>query len=245
MVRYASIISYDGKDFFGSQFQPSLRTVQSEVERALKNQFQIPVKTYFASRTDKGVHALSQTIHFDLPFHIDPNLITIGLNKRLASDVRIVKTLLASPRFHARHDVVVKTYKYTILKEQGNVFNYEQGAYFHQCNFKKFVSALKLFRGKHDFVSFTKNDEEKDTIKTITRIKTRKNKQGLEIFISARSFLKYMIRIIIGSCYLFSIDQITKQDIILGLKSNQRSKFNYTAPAKGLVLYTVKYKDFL
>lgn len=239
-MRYKVVIAYDGSNYFGSQIQPRLKTIQGEFEKALKNMLTFYVKTYFASRTDKGVHANYQVVHFDLEQDILLEKIKIGLNKRLSSDIRVLSVEIEKEDFHARHSAVLKTYKYIIYKKEMLPPYLRFGVYIRDFNFKKFKEALNLFIGKHDFMGFSKEKEETITIKELN-IKIKSEKDKYVIYFKCHSYLKQMIRILIGTAIKYQEGKITKEDILEVFKTRKRGLATYTAPACGLFLDYISY----
>lgn len=240
-MRYKVVISYDGRNFSGSQVQPKLRTVQNEFEKALKNMLQFYVKTYFASRTDKGVHANYQVVSFDIDTKIDCNKFKIGINKRLPADIKVIEIENVNDFFHARHSVVKKRYYYTIYKKDVSIFLLNYGIYIRNLDFKKLKYLLKKFSGKHNFKGFCKEkDENKDFIKDV-RIYFKNKCNRLIIYFISRSFLKQMIRILIGSSILYAVGKVSKEEILENFKTCKRGKATYTAPANGLFLDYIYY----
>ncbi len=243
-MRYKITISYNGANYYGSQIQPELATIQEQIEKALRLQFQMPISLILASRTDKGVHALGQVGAFDLPFKIDLKANLIGINRRLPLDIRVRNIQTVGDNFHPRHDVYLKEYNYyIILKEEVDIFKRTYHALLHINNFKMFKKALKLFNGKHNFQAFAKKNDDEDYIRTIKTIKIYKFRNTIKVKLIGRSFLKQMIRIIIGTCVKVANNQINLNDIKEGLASGNRAKFNLTVPANGLVLKKIRYQD--
>lgn len=242
-MRYKIIIAYLGTNYYGSQKQPNLLTIQGVLEKALRLQFQMPVELILASRTDKGVHAEGQVGVFDLPFDISLKNNLDGLNRRLPLDIRVKELSQVNNRFHPRHDVLMKEYHYYIIRDENcTIFNRTKYAMLVIKNYKLFKKALQLFVGAHNYQAFAKANEKNDYERNIKKIKVIKNKNLITIKFLGRSFLKQMIRIIIGSCVKVSNNKLSLDDIKSGLLSGTRAKFNYTAPSNGLVLKNIWYK---
>ena len=239
-MRYKVTLSYDGRNFSGSQIQPRLRTVQFEFEKALKNMLCYFVKTYFASRTDKFVHANYQVVSFEINNKIDPEKFKIGINKRLPQDIKVLKIEEKDDFFHARHSVKKKRYYYTIYKKDETVFMLNYGIYVSGLNFKKFKNVLKSFNGRHNFKGFCKEQDDKEFEKDL-KIYFKNYKNKLVVYFESRSFLKQMIRILIGSAILVGLGKITKEKILENFKTGKRGYATYTAPGCGLFLDYIYY----
>lgn len=239
-MRYKVIISYDGTSYYGSQIQPGFMTVQGEVEKALKNMLAHYVKTYFASRTDKGVHANYQVFHFDLDYEVKEINLKKGLNKRLPISIRVCDVKKEEETFHARHSAKLKRYKYIIYKREMLAKDLRFGIYLNDINLKLLVKALKFFRGRNDFMGFSKEKDSQKTIKNLDIKIKRRNKKIIIYFIS-HSFLKQMIRIIMGTCILYAKGKITEDEIKKTFITRKRDVATYTAPPQALFLDYIKY----
>ena len=163
-MRYLITISYDGTDFSGYQKQPKERTVQSELEKALKEiNGGKKVDVHASGRTDAGVHALNQKVHFDLETKITPDKLVRGLNSLLPNDIYVKDVKEVPEDFHARFSAIGKEYIYKLNMGE---YNPLERNYVYQHNKKLDViemeRAMKYLEGEHNFKSFTKTDEEKD-----------------------------------------------------------------------------------
>ena len=119
MIRYKCIISYDGSGFSGYQVQPNKRTVQSQIEATLTKMHKgSTVKITASGRTDAGVHAKGQVIHFDSPLGLPPEKWEVALNTMLPSDISIRSVEKTDPAFHARFDAIGKEYRYFLYQSR-------------------------------------------------------------------------------------------------------------------------------
>ncbi len=239
--RYALILEYRGTAYFGSQRQNSLPTVQNEVDKALKNMTQIKIKTHFASRTDKGVHAEFQVCHFDIPVLLDIAYLPHNLNKRLPEDIRVVKAILVDFTFHSRHSSSKKTYIYRIAKKPVNAFNSEYSVYFGNLNIHDMQEVMPLFIGTKDFRGFAKTELNADTTKTVLDLKITENKDFYTLKITGTGFLRYMVRSIVG--VLTSVGKGTSTPELVSeiFLKKDHTLCGKTAPSKGLVLKKIYY----
>lgn len=246
-MRYLLTVSYDGTLFSGYQKQPKQRTVQGEIEKALKNISGGKKITIHASgRTDAGVHAMAQRIHFDMDSNITLEKIAKGLNSLLPEDIFVRKIEEVSDDFHARFSAIGKEYVYIL-----NVGEYNplERNYVYQYNKKLDVvameRALKYLEGTHNFKSFTKSDEEKeDYVRTISQtnlIRDPKNLDKIIIVFVGTGFLRYMVRNMVGVLIEVGEGKRKSEDIITILRSEDRKMAGKTANSEGLYLKNVFY----
>ena len=199
-MRYLITVSYDGTLFAGYQKQPKQRTVQGEIEKALKEiSGGKKIDIHASGRTDAGVHAINQKIHFDLDTKITIEKLAKGLNSLLPEDIFVKKVEEVSDDFHARFSAIGKEYMYIL-----NVGEYNplERNYVYQHNKKLDVvemeRAMKYFEGTHNFKSFTKSDDEKDdyvrTISQTNLIRDPKDLNKITLIFFGTWFLRYMVR---------------------------------------------------
>lgn len=246
-MRYFMTFSYDGSRYNGYQKQPRVKTIQGEIEKALK---QInggkSVSVHASGRTDAKVHALNQRAHFDLNISITCNKLKQGLNSLLPDDIYIKDINEVNDDFHSRFNVKAKEYIYKINMGQYNPLEKD---YIYQYNKKLDVPemerALKYLEGTHNFRSFTKVDEEKDnyerTIVQAILIRDMKNINKITISLLGTGFLRYMVRNIVGTIIEIGEGKYKSEDIITILESKDRRKAGSCAPACGLYLKDVFY----
>lgn len=246
-MRYFINFSYDGSKYNGYQKQPKVKTVQSEIEKALK---QInagkQISIHASGRTDAGVHAYNQKAHFDYNGDIPCNKIRQALNSLTPNDIYIKNICEVSDDFHARFDVKAKEYIYKINM---GIYNPIEKDYVYQYNKKldipEMERALKYIEGTHDFRSFVKVDEEKDdyvrTIVQTSLIRDIKNVNQITISMLGTGFMRYMVRNIVGMLIEIGEGKYKSEDIIEILKAKDRTKAGKCAPACGLYLKDVYY----
>jgi tRNA pseudouridine38-40 synthase len=255
-------IEYDGTDFCGWQTQtarngspkPSTRktrrTVQNEMEKALKKIFNNNIKLTGSGRTDSGVHALGQIANFKIKTPMPVEEIQSALNANLPEDIAIINTEEVQPDFHAQYSVKSKTYRYTILNQnvrsatQRNFSLY----YPYKLNIRQMREEAKSLIGRKDFKSFTASDpakrkanREECTIRTVKRLTIAKKGPKLTVDIEANGFLYKMVRNIVGTLLEVGRGKMTKGGIRSILAQKNRSKAGKTASPKGLTLLEVKY----
>ena len=246
-MRYLIKFSYDGSKYNGYQKQPKTRTVQGELEKALKKiNSNKAVSVVASGRTDAGVHAYSQSAHFDLDSKIDCLKLKQSLNSLIPQDIYIKNVSFANENFHARFDVKAKEYIYKI-----NMGNYDpiEKDYVFQYNkildIPEIERALKYLEGTHDFRSFVKIDEQKkDYVRTIIQtslIRDIKNVNMVTISILGTGFMRYMVRNIVGMLIEIGEGKYKSEDIIAILDKKDRTQAGICAPACGLYLKDVYY----
>ncbi|MCU1228919.1 MAG: truA [Acidobacteria bacterium] len=235
-MRYLLTLQYLGTRYAGWQTQANAVGVQQVIEEALSKTFAAPVKIEGAGRTDSGVHARAQRAHADLPREIETRGLVLGVNNLLPHDIRVVAAEQVADDFHCRFRSKEKTYVYQIWNaEVSDVFTYETHAHVPtRLDAALMHDALQPLRGMHDFAVFTvAAPEVSSTIRTITRAEVVRDGDAIRITIAADGFLRYMVRRIAGSLIEIGRGRLAPEAII--------TEARWTAPAKGLILESVKY----
>ena len=240
------VFSYDGSKYYGYQKQPNKNSIQAEIERVLTLiNSNNKVKINASGRTDSGVHALNQKAHFDLIKEINCEKLRNSINKMLPSSIYIKEIKETEEDFHARFNVFKKKYTYKI-----NVGEYSpiDCNYIYQYNkpldIKKMQEASKYMIGEHDFTSFTKKNEEKESfIRNIYSINIENINDIMSITFCGSGFLRYMVRNMVGSLIEVGNGLRKPKDIQKILRAKDRTKAGITAPACGLYLSNVFYKN--
>lgn len=247
-MRYLITFSYDGSKFKGYQKQPRLKTVQGEIEKALKKiNSNKDVSISASGRTDALVHAYNQKAHFDLDVNIPLEKLRKSLNGLIGEYIYIKKIEEVSDDFHARFDVRAKEYIYIINMGEYNPIEKD---YIYQYNKKldlvEMERAMKYLEGTHDFKSFSKADEEKDDfVRTIVQtnlIRNVKDVNKVTLSFLGTGFLRYQVRNMVGLLIEIGEGKRSSEDVIDILAACDRRKAGITAPAEGLYLKDVYYK---
>lgn len=242
-MRYKVTISYNGSNYHGWAKQNELATVQKTVEDALNSFFPYPITIYGSGRTDAKVHARAQVFHFDTKkeSNIRSNELLKALNNILPYDIHILQIQEANSNFNARFDVKQKTYEYIINVGKYDVFlNQLEYQYNKNIDIKKMKTAIKLFIGSHDFLSFC-TEQRESNIRKIFAFKISKNNNLVYFTITANGFLRNMVRMIIGALLAFNDNKIDLITIKNNLSNPQKGHSTYKAPGCGLYLKKVKY----
>lgn len=245
-MRYLIDFSYSGMNFSGYQKQKNLRTVQGEIESVLtsinnnKN-----VVIYSSGRTDRGVNALHQMAHFDMDYDINLDKLKKALNSYLPDDIYINKVLKVPADFHARYMALEKTYEYKINM---GLYNPLTRGFIYQYGKKLDIAlindALKYFKGKHDFTTFVSaEDKRSDKVRCIYSASLTNKNDILTITFTGSGFLKYQVRNMAGLLIKIGEQKERPENIPFLLNCKDRTKIGLTAPACGLCLKNVKYKN--
>lgn len=249
-MRLRAIICYDGSQFSGYQVQPGKRTVQLEIERVLETIHKgAVVKIVASGRTDAGVHATGQVIHFDSPLTFPLDRWCTALNVQLPGDIRILSVEQVSDDFHARYHAIGKTYRYIwSLSEIHSPF--ERDFSVHADRYKPDIASMQEaaqhLLGTHDFSSFcAAKTNVNDFVRTIYSInfEVKKETQQLHMVISGSGFLYNMVRIIAGTLWEVGIRKKSVESLSEILLSCSRKEAGKTAPAHGLYLEKVAYDE--
>lgn len=241
-------ISYDGHLFYGYQVQPGQRTVQDELEKALqtlhKAKERIPVVS--SGRTDSGVHAVGQTIHFDSPLSIPEAKWPYALNVLLPDDISVRKAEAVNDQFHARFSAKRKEYRYMIYRgRHPDVFKRYYAYHVpYDLDMEKVKEASRYLVGTHDFTSFCATKTEvKDKVRTVHELEWSDTGDGLQMRIVGSGFLYNMVRIIAGTLLDVGTGKFSPGDIEKMILAKNRDAAGRTAPAHGLYLWRVIYDN--
>lgn len=245
-TRIVAGVEYDGSGFYGWQWQTQHRSVQAALEQALSQVADHPVTVICAGRTDTGVHALEQVIHFDVTCERDLHAWLLGGNSKLPDDVRITWVQPAVADFHARYSAVARFYRYVILNRPIKSALLRKQATWCPLplDVEKMHQAAQHLLGQHDFSSFrAQGCQSKSPMRAMYFIDVYRQQEQVIIDISANAFLHHMVRNIAG--VLMAIGQ-GKQPVdwtatLLDLKN--RKLGGITAPPDGLYLGAVYYPE--
>lgn len=249
MRRLRVVIMYDGSGFAGYQVQPEKRTVQHELERVLTKMHKGNIVRVVASgRTDAGVHATGQVIHFDTDLTFPVDRWQRALNVQLPPDIRVRSVGEVSMDFHARYGTSGKVYRYKwSLGDVQNPFSRNFVVHMPGMNpdIARMREAAQIFIGTHDFTSFcSARTEVIDRVRTIKRLDLDiMEPDELHLVIEGDGFLYNMVRIIAGNLWEVGIGRRDPSDIAKILEVTDRKKAGKTAPAHGLYLENVLYDE--
>lgn len=203
MNRYALTVSYNGSHFYGWQKQAQgIATVQATLEQAISQIACEPINIIAAGRTDTGVHAYAQVIHFDTLAQRPLNSWVRGVNAHLPNSIAVLHAQSVAPNFHARFDAHARRYRYVLetAAVRSPLLIGRAGWTHYQLNIEKIIQATRYLIGKHDFSSFRAAQcQAKSPIKTMYTVQLQHTQQFIKIDFHANAFLHHMIRNIIGA----------------------------------------------
>ncbi len=249
LYRYKLNIEYDGTSYCGfqMQYEEGLKTIEGELLRSITNFANYSTKITASGRTDAGVHAICQTINFDLPKKYDQYQMIMGLNFYLKEEnICVLSAELVDNNFSARFDAKMRYYRYIILNRKAPAI-LDKNRLWHIGGKKLDIQAMQkagnYLLGEHDFSAFRDAQcQAKSPIKTIEAIKIfEDSNEKIIIEISAKSFLHHMVRNIVGTLYWVGSGKINEQEIIKILQSKDRAKSGPNAPACGLYFLASDY----
>ena len=246
MRNFKLTLEYDGAGFSGWQFQPGQRTVQGHLQEKLQRIFKKKVNCIASGRTDSGVHALGQVVHFKGETSMKASQIQRALNAFLDKDVVVIKAQEVPMDFHAQYSVKNKTYRYTLLnRKYPSALAYKRACYYpYTLNISLMRKAAKLIKGRHDFKCFQAASEaskRKNTVRTISALTIVKEGDFIHVSITANGFLYKMVRNIVGTLLAVGSEKMSVSKVLQLLKSKDRKLSPPTAPPDGLYLVAVRY----
>ena len=248
ITRKVLIVQYDGTNYSGWQVQDNAATIQSEIEKALSVIYKQEIKIIASGRTDTGVHAFGQVVHFDSTSEIPLQKICFALNGIMPKDISIRKAYIVPDSFHARYSAYERTYVYYIYNSRlRSPFTHNRAMWVKKdLNISFLNKAARYLLGEHDFASFCrKKSAEEKTIRRIKKIKIQKQGSYIELKITGNAFLHNMIRIIVGTLVGLSENNFEPTEMKKILLAKTREASGETAPAHGLYLYRIDYKPSL
>lgn len=267
-MRYKLTLEYDGTGILGWQRQNDGPSAQEYLETAIAQFLGRPplnrdeyaqykskkitdsskhIDVYVAGRTDAGVHALSQVVHFDLDKEIDEFRILQGINHHLRSNeiaMSILQVQKVSDDFHARFSATGRGYIYKILNRRAFPALQKNRVWWipFPLDVEKMQQGAKYLLGNHDFSSFRAAAcQAKSPIRTLDRLDIIKNGDEIDFIVEARSFLHHQVRNMVGTLKMVGNGQLKPEDIKTILEAKDRRCSGPNAPACGLYLNKVTY----
>jgi len=245
-MRIALGLSYEGTAYCGWQYQENVPSIQACLESALGKVANHPIRVICAGRTDKGVHALEQVVHFETDSIRDARAWLLGTNANLPADIRIQWAREVSADFHARFSAIARAYRYVIYNHRTpTALLRNHVTIFHKpLDEKSMQEAANYLVGEHDFSSYRAAQcQAKSPVRTVTLLEVKRESNFIFIDIKANAFLHHMVRNITG--VLLSIGS-GKQPVLWAkqvLEARDRTEGDVTAPANGLYLVQVTYPE--
>jgi tRNA pseudouridine38-40 synthase len=243
-MRLACAVEYDGASFSGWQRQDHARSVQAAVEKALSFVADHAVQVSCAGRTDAGVHATWQIIHFDTYAERSPRSWLLGANANLPDDVRLLWVQPVDDDFHARFSAQARIYRYVILNRDvpSALLRQRVTWEFRRLNVELMAVGAQHLLGEHDFSSFRALAcQAKNPVRTVQRLDVVRSGDLLYLDIQANAFLHHMVRNIAGVLIAVGCGERPVEWIAEVLAHRDRTRGGVTAPASGLYLVGVSY----
>jgi len=235
-------LEYDGTNFSGWQLQPKVRTVQGELETALRQLLQQGVRVIGSGRTDVGVHALGQVANFKTTTMLSLPSIQKGLNALLARDVVVLHVEEVSEDFHARYSAQKREYRYVISTRPRAVGRFYAWYVRYPLDVEKMQEASQCLLGEHDFRSFSLSGSPVKHYRCkVERAAWTEGADEVIFEIVADRFLRGMVRSIVGTMVQLCAAKVPVEQVKAILESQDRRAAGPTAPARGLFLTKVYY----
>ncbi|MCR8872332.1 tRNA pseudouridine(38-40) synthase TruA [Peribacillus frigoritolerans] len=246
MPKYKCVIAYDGTDFAGYQVQPEKRTIQSEFEAVLAQMHKgTIIKVTASGRTDSGVHAKGQVLHFESPLTFPTENWIKAFSALLPTDIIALEVDIVPDDFHARFHTTGKEYRYIVARSKlRDPFKRNYAYHYpYPLNMEAIREAISYLIGTHDFTSFcSAKTEVVDKVRTIKEMDFEESDDFLVFRFVGEGFLYNMVRILVGTLLDVGSGKISPHDMSGILDKKDRSFAGKTAPAQGLYLWKVFYK---
>ena len=245
MIRFKAMIEYDGGAFVGWQRQDNGPSVQQAIEEAIHRFCGETVDTFAAGRTDAGVHALGQVVHFDLARDSTADTVRDAVNFHLKPlPISVLRVEVAPQDFHARFSAKARVYRYRIINRRAPLTVDRGRAWLvsAQLDAAAMHDAAQRLVGHHDFTSFRASlCQAASAMKTLDVLDVVRSGQDIIVTARARSFLHHQVRNMVGTLKLVGEGKWTADDVSKALRAADRAAAGVTAPADGLYLVEVCY----
>ena len=244
-MRFKLTIEYAGTRYSGWQIQKNARTVQGEIDRAIREvtgarEFEL----YGSGRTDAGVHALAQVAHLDLDTSLPPETLLRRINDALPSDINLLQIETVRHRFHARHDAAGRSYLYQVSRRRTAFTKPFVWWVKEPLDLDRMREAAALFVGRHDFRSFSDDDPaEKSTTVQVDAVEISEKDHLLVFRIAGSHFIWKMVRRVVGVVVDVGRGGMTARAAAAMLREESDVPARLTAPASGLFLERVWYDE--
>lgn len=245
MTRFALTLEFDGGPFMGLQRQAHGPSVQQSVEEAVLAVTGEQVTLHAAGRTDTGVHALAMRAHFDLSREFDPFRMMEALNAKLRpAPIAVLDCVIVADDWHARFSCTGRSYLYRIANRRAPL-TLELGRAWRiakPLDAEAMDDAAKELVGLHDFTTFrSAHCQAASPVKTLDRLRVRREGEHVLIDAAARSFLHHQVRSMVGCLALVGQGQWSRTDLAEALAAKDRCRLGLNAPAEGLYFVSATY----
>jgi tRNA pseudouridine38-40 synthase len=244
-MRFALGLEYDGTAFCGWQTQPAACAVQDTLDRALSEIAAAPVVSQCAGRTDAGVHALGQVVHFDTTARRPPGAWVRGVNTLLPRSIAVQWVREVSKDFHARFAARGRTYVYLLLnrRERPGVFAQHLGWHHHPLDVERMRAAARSLLGTRDFSAFRSAEcQARSPVKELRRADVERHGELVTFRFSADAFLHHMVRNLVGCLVKVGNGSASPDWFAAVVESRDRTRAAPTFAASGLYLTAVDYE---
>ncbi len=239
MLNLSMVLEYDGTRFFGWQYQPAKRTVQGELQTALKKITSENIKLIGAGRTDQGVHALGQVANFHTESQIPLHSLKKGINSLVGDDLHVREMAVVPDDFHSRYWAKSKVYEYHITLEP-SPFRLRYSWYLKGIpDVETMQKTVPLLAGKRDFGNFSVHNGGDNTVCSVQEISIMHENAQIIIRIEGDRFLRKMVRGIVGFMVDIGRGRFGLPDVPRFFNGS-RGELNF-APPQGLFLTSVRY----
>jgi tRNA pseudouridine38-40 synthase len=242
--RIAAIVEYDGTGYAGWQSQIHAVSIQDAVQEALSFVAGHPVVAICAGRTDRGVHAVGQVIHFDTQAARSPRAWVLGANSKLSAAIALQWAGEVDAGFHSRHRATGRVYRYIVLnRSERSALQNARVAWIHRpLDAARMHEAAQALIGEHDFSAFRSVEcQSKTPVRRVDSIHVQRSGDHLYFDFVANAYLHHMVRNIVGTLIEVQNDADPKARVAAILAGRDRRRAGYTAPPSGLYLWQVIY----
>jgi tRNA pseudouridine38-40 synthase len=250
--RFKGVLHYDGSAYRGWQRQPDAVTIQDTCERALAGVLGGKVDLVAAGRTDTGVHARGQVVHFEHQADVGVAALRRAWNARLPDDIWVAGLHPATADFHARHDAVARMYRYFVAEGPGAASPFVRRYNWsleRPLDWEAVEAATRIIEGTHDFRRFAKGAASAGIASgrtpgqcTVYAAVWRRTRTGRALEITADRFLRHMVRALVGALVAVGRERLSPADVAAALGPDGRKTSARYAPPRGLFLWRVEYR---
>ena len=242
--RYFLEIAYKGSNYHGWQIQVNAHTLQEEIEKKLSILLGRPTTIMGSGRTDTGVHASQQFLHFDSDTELDQTTFLKKINGILPTDIAAYSLRKVKPDAHTRFDAIWRSYVYKISLRKNPFEENSVWFLFKQLDVKKMNEAARLLLNHEDFQCFSKVHTDVNNFNCTIKAAFWEQKEDQLLFhITANRFLRGMVRAIVGTLIEVGTGKISLEGFLDILDSKERKKAKASAPAQGLYLCSIIYPE--